>query len=149
MTSKSLRKRRQEARRSALAVMEALTGEQLVNLRHELGREMANISRQANELRARLEAIKMELERRATSTPAGIHISDHALVRYMERIKGVDVNGCRAELADMALRARRDRDGKVGRRRDERTGLVIGVDETTTVVTTVFEEPELTIMDVA
>ena len=147
MTSKFERRRKKLIRQEALAMLQKLTDEELTNLRHEVGREMAMQSTKVNELRLRLEAIRREYERRHTATPAGMHITDHALVRYLERIKGVDVDGARAEIGEMALRARNERDGRMGRRRDPITGLVIGVDEMTTHVTTVFGGDEMVALE--
>lgn len=145
--SRKERTRRRQVRREALETMQRLSDEELKNLRHELGREIGLQARVINELRTRQDAVKLEIERRDTKTPAGIHISDHALVRYLERVKGVDVEGARAEIGEMAARAQRERDGRTGRRRDSVTGLVIGVDEETTVVTTVFAERELPVFE--
>lgn len=38
---------------------------------------------------------------------SNVDVSDHALVRYLERAKGVDVNAARAELAAKATRLHR------------------------------------------
>lgn len=120
-----------------------LSNDELKNLRHEVGREMAMQSAKINQFRVRLEAIRRETERRDTSTPSGIHITDHAVVRYLERVKGVDVSSVRAEIGELALRARSERDGRMGRRRDPTTGLVLGMDEEALHVTTVFGDDEM------
>ncbi len=146
MSKATERKRRKRVREEAMAQLMTLTTEQLNNLRHEIGREMGIQSRHINDLRIRLDAVRTEMERRSTMTTPGIHISDHALVRYMERIKGVDVRAIRDEIGAMALRARTERDGRTGRRRDPATGYTLGVDETTTVVTTIFQDDELPVM---
>jgi len=143
MVSKSEKRRRKQVRQEAMDMLAKLSDGDLKNLRFEVGREMAMQSAKINSLRVRLDAIKSEFERRNTSTPAGIHITDHALVRYLERIKGVDVNAVRAEIGEMALRARSERDGRMGRRRDPTTGLVIGMDENALHVTTVFGDDEM------
>jgi hypothetical protein len=143
---RNLRKR---LRQEALEALAKLSREELVNVRNELGREMGLYARRTNELRIRLDAVRSEFERRNTSTPAGVHISDHALVRYMERVKGVDVDAMRAEIGEIALRSKNvagHRLGQNGRRLDDHTGLTVGVDENTTVVTTIFVDDELPIM---
>jgi hypothetical protein len=143
MNSRSEKRRRKAVRDEAVAMLAKLSDADLKNLRHEIGREMGMQSAKINQLRVRLEAVRMEIERRSTSTPSGVHITDHAVVRFLERVKGVDVDAVRAEIGEMALRARSDRDGRMGRRRDPATGLVIGMDETTTHVTTVFADDEI------
>jgi hypothetical protein len=141
--TKAEKKRRKQIKQEALEMLAKLSDADLKNLRHEVGREMAMQSVKINDLRVRLEAIRSEQERRGTLTPAGIHITDHALVRFLERVKGVDVESARAEIGEMAKRARSEKDGRMGRRRDPITGLVVGVDETTTNVTTVFGDDEM------
>lgn len=143
MSKRTERSRRKRARQEAVAILAKLTDEELNNLRHEVGREMAMQSVKINELRARLDAIRLEVQRRNTSTPVGIHITDHAVVRYLERVKGFDVVAIRAEIGDLAKRAKTERDGRMGRRRDPDTGLVIGMDEMSEHVTTVFGDDEL------
>jgi hypothetical protein len=143
MNSRAEKRRRKAAKQEALAMLAKLSDADLKNLRHEVGREMAMQSSKINQLRVRLEAIRREFERRSTSTPSGIHITDHAVVRFLERVKGIDVDAARAEIGEMALRARSERDGRMGRRRDPATGLVIGMDENTTHVTTVFGDDEM------
>jgi hypothetical protein len=141
--STEMRRRRRVLRAEALAAMTSLTDAELKNLRYEIGREIG-IRAQA----VRLEAVKDEISRRGISTPAGVHISDHAIVRYMERVKGVNIAAVRAEIGELAARARSQKGGRNGRRRDEATGLVFGCDETVQHVTTVFSEDELPVLEV-
>jgi hypothetical protein len=143
MNKRAEKRRRKAVKLEAETMLAKLSNDELKNLRHEVGREMAMQSAKINQLRVRLEAIRRETERRDTSTPSGIHITDHAVVRYLERVKGVDVSSVRAEIGELALRARNERDGRMGRRRDPTTGLVLGMDEEALHVTTVFGADEM------
>lgn len=144
-----MKARRKRVRDEALAAIAALPDGDLRNMLHELGREMNQQSTIINEIRCRMDAVRGELERRDTITSVGVHISDHAVVRFLERHKGVDIVSVREEIAGMARRS-----GKLGsgeqyaRRQDEPTGLTVGINEISNVVTTVFTEVENTILDV-
>jgi len=146
--SKRSQRLRRNLRQSAISALEALSMEELVNMRFELGRAVAAQCTMANDLRMRGEAVKVEIERRRTTTPSGVHITDHAVLRFLERAKGVDVNGARAELGKMALEARSLSGGRMGQRRHEPTGLIFGVDEESVRVTTVFHDAEAAVMEV-
>lgn len=141
------KKKRRAARREALETIAALPDESLRNLRYELGRELAQKCNVANEVRIRLDAVKSEIERRATATSAGVHVSDHAVLRYLERVRGVDMQEVREEIVAMAKRA-----GKLGSGNqydtgtDQETGLTLGVNGAANIVTTVFDEREGRVM---
>ena len=144
------KKRRKELRLAAQAALAGMPDADLTNLLHEIGREMQALSNQKSEIGARFDLVKREIEKRHTATPSGMHITDHALVRYMERVKGIDMLAMRAEIGEIAMRARNERSGRHGVRRDESTGLVVGIDETRPQghVTTIISERELTVMNV-
>src|SRR4026209_1635690 len=96
-TSKAERARRRAAQCEALETIAAMNDEQLKNLASELGREMGEQQRKTNLLRVRLEAVKLERDRRRLVTSVGVHVSDHAVIRYLERHKGIDVQAAREE----------------------------------------------------
>ena len=76
-------------------------------------------------------------------TTAGIHISDHAVLRFLERYKGVDTQQVREEIVAMAQRSGKLDSGKqYARRRDHQSGITMGINELSNVVTTVFTETE-------
>jgi dTDP-4-amino-4,6-dideoxygalactose transaminase len=54
--------------------------------------------REASLLRSAIEEIRVE-----TTEP--IKVSDHALIRYIERVKGIDLEGYRAEMLSVERRA--------------------------------------------
>lgn len=149
-TSREIKRRRREQRKAALAAIAKLSDDDLRNLLHELGREINQQANVMNEIRSRLDAVRSEIERRNTLTSAGIHISDHAVLRFLERYRGIDTKHVREEIAAMAKRS-----GKLGsgeqyaRRRDGETGITMGINEITNIVTTVFTEDEGAVMDIA
>lgn len=137
------KRRRQTLRDEAKAQLEAMSDSDLNNMCHELAREINARNQATNEVRIRLDWVRMEKERRRTSTTVGIHISDHAVLRYLERHKGVDTQAAREEIAAMGMRAGQLGSGNMyARRRDEQTGLTMGINEETNIVTTVFNETE-------
>ena len=143
------RLRRKESFQAARASIETLSDAELKNLAFELGREMGARSLEVSELRLRLEAVRAERERRRTTTSEGICISDHAVLRYLERHKNLDVSAAREEIVAMARRAGKFDSGAVyATRTDEESGMIMGINELSGVVTTVFNEREATIMDV-
>ena len=102
-----------------------------------------------NELRVRLDAVREEIERRKCLTTRGIFISDHAVLRYLERHKGIDMKSIREEIAEMAYRSGKPGSGEqYARRDDDATGLTLGLNEVTNVVTTIFSAGHRTIMDI-
>lgn len=126
-----------------------LDDEALRNLKYELGRAFNQQATVLNELRARLDAVKLEEQRRKTATATGLHISDHAVLRYLERVKGVDMAAVREEIAALADETRRaDSRDRYARRRSPTSNLIFGLNEADGTVTTVFTDAEDAIMDV-
>lgn len=83
--------------------------------------------RDLSEIRNSLARIKTELAlrrdgRRKRGEPG---ISDHAVVRYLERHRSVDIEAIRNEIRDIALRSKFDRDQKASGELlvDEQTGV--------------------------
>lgn len=146
MRSKAERARRRAAQAEALECIKTMTDEQLKNLASEIGREMGEQQRKTNLLRVRLEAVRIERERRRVVTSNGVHVSDHAVIRYLERHKGVDVQGAREEIAQMAARNGWRSDEEYGRAQDDETGIVVGFNGLKGIVTTVLDREERRIM---
>jgi hypothetical protein len=143
----AVKKRRKALLREAREAIASASDEDLKNMQHELGRQMGTAALVQNDLRLRLEAVKLEQEKRRTRTRHGLHISDHAVLRYLERMRGIDMAAVREEIVEMAIRAGRVTPGAYGRRIDPETGITLGVDERTENVTTVFKDAELPIME--
>lgn len=127
----------------------ALDDDKLRNLQHELGREINQQAVVMNEVRARLDAVRLEIQRRGTIASNGVHISDHAIVRFLERHRGVDITAIREEIAGMAKRSGKlDSGEQYVRAPDGTTGLTMGINGISNVVTTVFCEGENTVFNV-
>lgn len=62
-----------------------------------VAKDVASIELQLGHLKANLNEITTELAKRRRPAPEP-RLSDHALLRYLERIKGVDVEGARREI---------------------------------------------------
>lgn len=145
--NKIARKQRQQTRDAAKVALELMSDSDLNNMCHELAREINARSQAVHEVRVRLDWARAEKERRRTATSTGIHISDHAVLRYLERHKGIDIQAAREEIATMGIRTGRLGSGDVyARRRDMVTGLTMGINEATNTITTVFNETENQIM---
>lgn len=56
------------------------------------------------DLKARLAEVRAEIARRMRPSPEP-RISDHALLRYMERVMGVDVDAVRSEILNEKIKA--------------------------------------------
>ncbi len=145
--SRKVRARAQERRsllEAATRTVKELSKEELINIRFELGREFNQQNTVLGDLSARLEAVTRELKGREEVWD-GYRITDHAVVRYLERYRGVDVDAIRREIAKIANSAR---GADFGRRRHEETGATLGVDERDgfKVVTTIFREEELAVI---
>lgn len=143
MRNKVAKRRRKEERAVARAALEKLPEADLINLTHELGRSIAQKGREATELRSRLDMVRLERERRNTLTSTGLHISDHAVLRYLERYRNIDTKEIREEIAAMAKRSGKlDSGEQYARHRDEETGITMGINGDSNIVTTVFTEHE-------
>lgn len=143
--SKRLRaKERRGLLDKAMAALKGLGKEELINLRFELGRQINQQQTVINDLRIRLDAVRAELDGREREWD-GYRITDHAVVRYLERRKGMDMTEIRREIAEIA---KTSRGVNLGRRRHDDLGATIGVDERPgfEAVTTVFFESELPVM---
>ena len=146
MSSKADRRRERRAEiREFKARLENLEVEELRSVQHEQGRIHAGIVIEVGQSKAKLEAIRLELKRRETSTDAGFHISDHAVLRYLERVHRVDMKAIREEIATLAASASTGE--KVNGVRHKRTDLVtddnvvIGISERN-VITTILTPAE-------
>ena len=135
----------------AKAALKGLTMERLINMRFEVGRELNRQMTHANDLRIRLDAVRSEISERE-ETWDGYRITDHAVVRYLERHKGLDIAAVRTEIADMVKASKGIdlQDGRPDRGVVRHGNLAFGVDprEDSAAVTTVFHEEEMPVMKV-
>lgn len=148
MTKRYMKKRRAAARVASREAIKALSEEELRNMSFELGREYNQQAVLLNEIRARHDAVKIELEMRRTATASGINISDHAVVRYLERHKGLNVGAIREEIVAIAKRVGNPDSGRIyAQRTDKETGVTLGMDEVLGTVTTVLGGAEKAILN--
>ena len=150
-TKKILRDRRKAAKKELMERIQLLPDAELRNMAAELGREMNQQANILNEIRSRLDGVRLELQRRTTVTKSGIHISDHAVVRYLERHMNMDMAAVREAIVGMAERAMATSSSsepdQYARRKDDQTGMIVGMNEISQTVTTVFSPTENEFMD--
>jgi hypothetical protein len=139
---------RQHARRTAREAILGLSDDDLRNMEKELGRELNQRISKANEIRTRFDIVRNEQERRRASATNGLLISDHAILRYLERYKGVDIQAIREEIAAMATRAKLPSPSPqmYSKHKDPETNITLAINEATNTVTTVFNDTETTIL---
>ena len=94
-------RRPKESLKDFAAQIEHLSLDDLNDLRLHYGREHENGVRAANVARRKLDTIKNVMFIRKNGGAIGI--TDHAVLRYLERHKGVDVRAARAEIQRLAI----------------------------------------------
>ena len=110
----------------------------------EIRQRIAEISSEIQSGSNRLEQLRNERTRLKKKLidmgAAEREVSDHAVIRYLERIKGIDVEAARVELRQMANEA----DGFQGRRNDHYwhngSGLVLLLNKEGGVITILSEK---------
>ncbi len=95
-------RRPKESLKAFAAEIEKLTLDELNGMRIELGREHNEHVQAANLARRKLDTIKNVMF--VLKNGGAIGVTDHAVLRYLERHKGVDVRAAREEINDMAQR---------------------------------------------
>lgn len=84
-----------------------MSDDELVSLRRDTALTLDAAAKKAVRLRASQERIKRALRMREDGhvapggQPAPWKVVDHAVVRYLERVKGIDMNLIRQEIRDM------------------------------------------------
>jgi hypothetical protein len=73
------------------------TLDQLYNERKSIGFQLESLGKQYHALRLRVENLKLRI-RAMRNGEEGIGISDHAVIRYLERVKGLDMTEVRNEI---------------------------------------------------
>ena len=133
-----------------LALLPTLLTEELINLRAETAREIGIIQSSISDLRSRIDLIREELDKRTDQQFNGFRITDHAVVRYLQRHKGIDMDAVRQEIAEIASRSKPTRNNGVRTiaRKDDETALSLGISEGDHTVTTVFQDRELVALHV-
>lgn len=72
---------------------------ELVKKQRQLQKEIATIDKQARKLRSDRQELKDEIKKIALELE-GIKVSDHAVVRYMERVQGLNLDPIREKIVD-------------------------------------------------
>lgn len=128
-------------RRANIAAREeiaALRDDELHTLAISLQRQIQEMSTPITALKVRLGFVQEERRRRRDGRDQFV-ISDHAVVRYLERKRGMDVEAVRDEILHLALRAA----GEGHRRHDAESGLTFAMDKNSLLVATVLTENEI------
>ena len=94
-------KRKAKANPGAFPEYDALDIDQLYNERRSLGLQMQSVGKQYQDARVRNDYITSRI-RLMRNGETGIGISDHAVIRYLERVKGFDVSAIRSEIRAIA-----------------------------------------------
>lgn len=84
--------------------LEGMTDEAILTERETLAKEFQFYSKQANEVANRLNKIRHILRIRRLNRDGRPLVSDHALLRYLQRVRGMDIEGMRDELQTMLPR---------------------------------------------
>lgn len=142
MTSRKGRQNRRITLEGRKAEIRQMTEEQLRALSNELGQEIDRLSKEITTTRAVLDYVKNERIHRTKVGPNGFTISDHACVRYLERVKGIDMKAIRTEIEAMAIKAKAKYHGDYGVSIAE-NGLALGINSNTKVVATIYKPDEI------
>lgn len=111
-------KRRTDGRLPQMASIEAFArladkpSSTLAAMRADLGSMMHVHGATVNKLRVEVEAITSILHARERPE---LEVSDHAVVRWLEKVKGMDMDALRKEIAAEALAAKKAGDGAICR----------------------------------
>jgi hypothetical protein len=132
--------KKEKFRRNAAARAEiaALRDDELHTLSLSLQRQIQEMSVPITALKTRLNFVNEERRARRAGRDQ-FAISDHAVVRYLERRKGMDMESVRDEILHLALRAV----GDGHRRHASESGLTFAMDKNSLIVATVLTENEI------
>lgn len=104
----------QDIKRLSNAEIARMSDTDLLDLRAGFGQMLGKLTQIQQTLRSNSERIKTELKHRREGgrMKGDFVVSDHAVIRYLERHKGVDVQAIREELREIARNAKFERDQK-------------------------------------
>ena len=131
------------SKKLARAALANISDEELLDMRIAYAQELNRCVSISQALRGNIEHVKSELKRRREGGFVdGIPyvISDHAIVRYLERHKDIDIPAIREELRQIAARAKFERTEKrlTDRIRDPETGIVFIYSRTGHAIATIL-----------
>lgn len=124
----------------AFAALAEKPSNELAARRADLGSLMHVYGAAVNKLRVEAEAITTLLHAREKPQ---LEVSDHAVVRWLEKVKGMDMNALRQEIADAATEAKNEGDGSICRAKGDavaytKSGVTFVVARRNIIVTVVF-----------
>lgn len=106
--------------------------EELHARRRVIVAEAADIGKALARKNAQIRRLTAAIRQVAARDHAIIGVSDHAVLRYLERVEGVDVDAIRKRLRNYALTGRATDDGGIV---DAGDGLRVAISEGTTITT--------------
>lgn len=109
----------------------------LWTLLNEATRNLYRVNHERAALTVYRQALRREADDRKLN-PSVVRVTDHAIVRYLERIEHVDVEAIKARIIEMVAGAEDDGRGN----RLTADGILIAFDEPHGVVTTVYKPGE-------
>src|SRR6266540_1663211 len=86
--------------------LERMSNPQLVSLRDDIGSQLGAITTTARYLQHKCEHITAIIRSRADPP---LKVSDHAVIRYLEKVVGQDLDAVRREITDLAAKAKEGR----------------------------------------
>jgi hypothetical protein len=124
------------------------TDDELRGLEAELKRTAADHHDTHCKLNRRIIVIQEERKHRSIGARNGFKVSDHALIRYMERYLKMDLSAFRQDIAAIAERAIRDLAAPVERTtkltiKDPVTELIVGVNSVDKTITTLYIDTDV------
>lgn len=131
-----------------LAALAQKPSSELAAIRADIGSLMHVYGATVNRLRIEAEAITSILH---TRDKPEFEVSDHAVVRWLQKVKGYDMDALRREIAQTALEAKANGDGAICRakgdaiayRKDDITFIVARRNNIVTVVFGDYQNPTL------
>ena len=132
-------------------VITAMSDDDLLDLQSELGKAMGRCTSQIQRMRSNLTRCKNELRiRREGGRAEGqMIVSDHAVIRYLERHKKVDMAAVREEIRVMAKRSKSERmEKRQGERLvDTESGLTMIYSQERNSIATILSDTATSVLD--
>lgn len=129
----------------------SMAEDDLLDLQTELGKAMGRCTQQIQRMRSNLTRVKNELRlRREGGRERGeMIVSDHAVVRYLERHKKFDVAAIRDEIRTVAKRSKSERmEKRQGERLvDNETGLTMVYTHDRNSIATILSDTAESVLD--
>lgn len=132
-------------------VITTMADDDLLDLQTELGKAMGRGTQQLQRMRSNLVRVKNELRiRREGGRAEGeMIVSDHAVIRFLERHKKVDVSAIRDEIRVIAKRSKSERmEKRQGERLvDSESGLTMIYTQERNSIATILSDTAMSVID--